>query len=82
MALSGALGGAGMIAEILEVTATVSLETVDGKPTVTTSHLDLTARIPGADATKFKETAEGAKAACPISRLLNATITLDAKLVS
>ncbi len=80
MALSGALEKAGMTAEVLEVGATVTLEPVDGAPTVTASHLDLHARIPGADAAKFKEVAEGAKASCPISRLLKANITLDAKL--
>ena len=80
MALSGALEKDGMTPEALDVTATVTLDFVDGKPTVTSSHLDLVATIPGADAAKFKAAADGAKAGCPISRLLNATITLDAKL--
>ena len=82
MALSGELQKAGMTAESLEVTATISLETVDGKPTIVSSHLDLSAKIPGADPAKFQEAAAGAKAGCPISRLLsNIKISLDAKLV-
>ncbi|MBI5058683.1 OsmC family peroxiredoxin [candidate division KSB1 bacterium] len=80
MALAGALEKAGMTAEALDVTATVTLEFVDGAPTVTASHLDLVAKIPGADAAQFKAAADGAKAGCPISRLLKAAITLDAKL--
>ena len=49
-------------------------------PTVTESHLDMTAKIPGIDQAKFTEIANGAKAGCPISRLLNAKVSLDAKL--
>lgn len=81
MALSAELGGAGFTPEQLEATATVSLDNVPPKGwTVTTSHIVLKAKIPGIDATKFKEIADKAKAGCPISRLLNATITLDATL--
>ena len=47
---------------------------------VTESHLDMTAKIPGIDAAKFTAIANGAKAGCPISRLLNAKVSLDAKL--
>jgi osmotically inducible protein OsmC len=80
MALSGQLGNAGMTADSIETTATVTMEPVDGKPTVISSHLVTTVRIPNADRTKFQEAAENAKAGCPISRLLNTKITLDAKL--
>jgi osmotically inducible protein OsmC len=80
MALSLFLGNAGMTAESIDTTATVTLEQVNGAFTVTASHLDTTVRIPNADQAKFKEAAEGAKAGCPISRLLNTNITLDAKL--
>jgi lipoyl-dependent peroxiredoxin len=81
MALSAELGGAGFTPERLEATATVSLDNVPPKGwTVTTSHIVLNAKIPGIDAAKFKEIADKAKAGCPISRLLNATITLEAKL--
>ena len=82
MALSGELGGAGAKPDELEATAEVTLENVTGKGwTVTASHLVLKAKIPGIDAAKFTELANKAKANCPISKLLNATITLDAKLV-
>ena len=81
MALSAELGGAGFTPERLEASAEVSLENVPSKGwTVTTSHLKLNARIPGIDAAKFKELTEKAKTGCPISKLLNATITLDATL--
>lgn len=81
MALSAELGNAGFKPERLEATANVSLDKVEPKGwTVTTSHLVLNAKVPGIDAAKFKEIAEKAKANCPISRLLNATITLEAKL--
>jgi osmotically inducible protein OsmC len=80
MALSGQLDNAGMRAESIETTATVTMEPVDGKPTVTSSHLVTTVRIPNADRAKFQEAAENAKAGCPISRLLNTKITMEAKL--
>jgi len=77
MKLSFVLGGAGFTPDSLEVTATVSLE--DG--TITSSHLVLKASIPGITEEKFKECAEDAKANCPVSKVLNAAITLDASLV-
>jgi osmotically inducible protein OsmC len=80
MALSAELGKAGMQPERIETTAAVTLETVDGKPTVTKSHLVTKAKVPGADRAKFMEVANGAKAGCPISRLLKADITMDATL--
>ena len=80
MALSLFLGNAGMTAESINTTASVTLEKVGDAFTVTASHLDTTVRIPNADKEKFQEAAEGAKAGCPISRLLNTKITLDAKL--
>ncbi len=80
MALSLFLGNAGMTAESINTTATVTLEKVGDAFTVTSSHLDTTVKIPNANKAKFQEAAEGAKAGCPISRLLNTKITLDAKL--
>ena len=80
MASSGALGRAGFTPESLTVKATVTIETVDGKATVSSSHLEMTGRVPGIDAAKFLEIVTEAKAGCPISRLLNTTITLDATL--
>lgn len=81
MALSMVLGEAGMTADDISTNATVSLEEKDGGFAVTKSHLDVTAKIPGADADKFQEAAKTAKENCPISKLLNAEITMDAKLV-
>ena len=80
MALSNTLGEANMVAERITVTATVSLDKVEPGWTVTESHLDLKAKIPGADRGAFEQAANNAKAGCPISRLLNAKITMDASL--
>ena len=80
MALSRQLGDAGMTAESINTTAAVRLEKTGGGFTVTDVHLDVTARIPGADPAKFEEAANNAKAGCPISRLLNANITMEARL--
>jgi osmotically inducible protein OsmC len=81
MALSAILGDAGLKADSIETTATVTLRFVDDAPTVTTIHLDVTAKIPGASEPAFIEAAEAAKTNCPISRLLKAEITMSAKLV-
>ncbi len=80
MALSGQLGTAGLTAESLATTATVTMEKLDAGWTVSKVHLDVTAKIPGADEQAFQTAANNAKAGCPISRLLNAEITMDAKL--
>lgn len=81
MALSATLGEAGFTPERLEATAEVSLDNVPPAGwTVTASHLTLTAKVPGINDAKFQELAVKAKAGCPISRLLNATITLTAQL--
>ncbi len=82
MAFSAELGKAGFKPEMISATATVTLEMLPTGPTVTESHLDMTAKIPGIDQAKFIAIANGAKAGCPISRLLKANITLDAKLES
>ena len=80
MALSGQLGGAGMTADSIDTTATLTMEKLDAGWTVTKVHLDVTAKIPNADKAKFDEAANKAKAGCPISRLLKAEITMDARL--
>jgi osmotically inducible protein OsmC len=80
MALSGQLGNAGLTAERINTTATVTLEKTDAGFTVTSVHLDVKAKIPGADAKAFETAANNAKTGCPISRLLNTKITMDAKL--
>lgn len=81
MALSLFLGQAGMTADSIETQATVSLDQVDGGFAVTSSHLETTVRIPNADQAAFEKAAEAAKSGCPISKLLNAKITMDARLV-
>jgi osmotically inducible protein OsmC len=82
MAFSAELGKAGFTPTQLDATADVSLENVEGKGwTVTKSHLTLKGKVPNIDAAKFTEIANQAKVGCPISKLLNATITLDATLV-
>jgi osmotically inducible protein OsmC len=80
MALSLFLGNEGMTAESIDTKATVSLDEVGGGFAVTASHLETTVKIPNADKAKFEKAAEGAKSNCPISKLLNARITMDAKL--
>ena len=80
MALSGQLGNAGMTAESINTTAAVTLEKTDAGFTITRVHLDVTARIPGADQQAFETAANNAKAGCPVSRLLNAEITMEARL--
>ena len=80
MALSGKLGDAGMTATSLNTTATVSLEKQGAGFTITAVHLDLVAQIPGADQQAFDAAVKDAKENCPVSKLLNATITLDARL--
>jgi osmotically inducible protein OsmC len=82
MALSAQLGEAGITPQNIQVTASVSLEKTAAGWTVTASHLDVRARIPGGDRLAFDRAAENAKAGCPISRLLNAKITLAAQLES
>ncbi|HEY3296662.1 MAG TPA: OsmC family protein [bacterium] len=82
MALSGELTKAGMTPESIHTTATVTLEMLPQGPTVTEIHLDVTAQVPGVDKDAFLKTAEAAKAGCPISRLLNTKITMNAKLSS
>ena len=80
MALSGQLGAAGITPESIRTTANVTLEKVGDGFSVTSIHLDTKARIPGGDAAAFQKAAENAKAGCPISKLLNAKITMDAVL--
>lgn len=81
MALSLILGEAGLVAEQMDTKATVTLDKVDGGYAITAVHLVLKATIPGATEPQFQELAAKAKAGCPVSKLLNAAITLDAALV-
>ncbi|MEJ1965270.1 MAG: OsmC family protein [Gammaproteobacteria bacterium] len=82
MALSLILGEAGYTAEKIETHAAVTLEKVADGFAITSSHLDVTVKIPGADNAKFQELANKAKAGCPVSKVLNATITMNATLES
>lgn len=80
MATSASLGRANITAERLSTEAELTLEQVQGSWTITKIHLHLTGRVPGISQEKFAEIAADAKANCPVSRLLKAEITLDAKL--
>jgi lipoyl-dependent peroxiredoxin len=80
MALSGQLGQAGLTAESINTTAAVTLDKTEAGFTITAVHLAVTARVPGADQQAFATAANNAKAGCPVSRLLNAQITMEATL--
>jgi len=82
MALSLILGEAKLTAERMETSADVTLEKQGDGFAITSVHLTLNAKIPGADKAKFEELAGKAKAGCPVSKLLNTKITLDATLAS
>ncbi|MEZ4546804.1 MAG: OsmC family protein [Thermodesulfobacteriota bacterium] len=80
MALSLELANFDLTADSIKTTAAVTLEKTDQGFAVTKVHLDLKAKIPGADNATFQKAADNAKKGCPISKLLNAEITLDAVL--
>lgn len=80
MALSAQLGNAGKTAENIQTEATVTLDKTDAGFTVTAVHLKVRAKVPGAAPPDFQTAAEAAKSGCPISRLLKAQITMEAKL--
>ena len=80
MALSAQLGNAGLIPENIETTAALTMEKTDAGFTITKIHLDLTASVPGASQAAFDKAAQEAKAKCPVSRVLNAQITLTSRL--
>lgn len=82
MALSAQLGEVGLTAERIATTATVTLEKTDAGFAVTKVHLDLSAKVPGADRAAFDAAANNAKTGCPISKLLSAEISLSAVLES
>jgi lipoyl-dependent peroxiredoxin len=82
MALSHLLGSEGFTPDELSVEAALTLEQVSGNWTITTIHLDLTGKVPGIDEAKFGEFADKAKAGCPVSRVLNANITLSKKFIA
>jgi len=80
MALSAELGKAGMTPEAIDTTAALTMEKTDAGFTITAVHLDVKVKIPGADQQKFDAAAQGAKSGCPVSRVLNANITMTATL--
>jgi osmotically inducible protein OsmC len=80
MALSGQLGRAGLTAESIRTTASVKLEKVDEAFAITSVHLEVTAKVPGADQQAFETAANNAKAGCPVSKVLKAEITMEARL--
>ena len=82
MALSAELGKAGLVPQSLRTTATITLDKLDSGWSVTESHLEVVGKVPGASEEAFRKAAEAAETGCPISRLLKARITMDAKLES
>ncbi len=80
MALSLMLGNEGLTAERIETHAEVTLDKVGEGFEITASHLNVVAKIPGADPAKFEQIANKAKEGCPVSKLLKAKITMNAKL--
>jgi osmotically inducible protein OsmC len=80
MAFSAELGKAGITPESIHTTATITMDKTDAGFTITESHLDVKAKIPGVDPAKFTAAANAAKGGCPISRLLKANVTMEAKL--
>ena len=80
MALSGQLGSAGLVPQQLRTTATLTFEKLDAGWTVTQIHLDVKGKVLKADQTAWEKATQAAKTGCPISRLLNTKITMDAKL--
>jgi osmotically inducible protein OsmC len=80
MALSVQLGTTNLTPESISTAATLTMEKLDSGWTITAVHLDVVAKVPGASAEAFNTAAQNAKAGCPVSKVLNAKITMDAKL--
>lgn len=81
MALSAELGKAGMTPDTISTEATLTMEKKEAGFTITKIHLEVSAKVPGADQGKFQEVANNAKKGCPVSRVLNAEITMNARLL-
>jgi lipoyl-dependent peroxiredoxin len=80
MALSAQLGAAQLTPESINTSATLTMEKLEAGWAITAVHLDVTAKVPGASAEAFNKAAQDAKAGCPVSKVLNAKITMNAKL--
>ncbi len=81
MALSAQLAEAGIKSERIETKATITFEKLEAGFTITRSHLDVSVRAPGAERGKFEQAAEKAKTGCPMSKVLRAEISMEARLV-
>ena len=82
MALSNELGKAGFTPDSIKTSAAVTLEQTGSGFAITAVHLDVVARVPSASAQQFEAAASAAKAGCPVSKVLKADITMDARLES
>ncbi len=82
MALAFALTNAGSPPAAIDTNAALTLDQVPGGFAITTVHLDVSAKVPGIDAAKFQTIAAEAKANCPVSKVLNAKITMEARLLA
>jgi osmotically inducible protein OsmC len=80
MALSNELGKAGLTPDSIKTTAIVTLDQTASGFAITAVHLDVTAKVPGASQQAFESVAGAAKSGCPVSKVLKAEITMDAKL--
>jgi osmotically inducible protein OsmC len=80
MALSAQLGGANLTPESINTSATLTMEKLEAGWTITAVNLDVVAKVPGASQEAFNTAAQNAKAGCPVSKVLNAKITMNAKL--
>ncbi len=80
MALSAQLGAANLTPESINTSATLTMEKLDTGWAITAVHLDVTAKVPGASAEAFNKATQDAKAGCPVSKVLNAKITMNAKM--
>lgn len=82
MALSAQLGSANLKADSINTQATLTLDKKDAGWSITAVHLEVTAKVPGGDAAAFQKAAQEAKAGCPVSKVLKAEITMNARLES
>jgi lipoyl-dependent peroxiredoxin len=80
MALSAQLGSANLTPASIETSATLTMEKLDSGWTITAVHLDVVGKVPKADQAAFQKAAENAKSGCPVSKVLKANITMNAKL--
>jgi osmotically inducible protein OsmC len=80
MALSAQLGSANITPESISTNLTLTMEKQDSGWTITSSHIDVVGKVPGADAATFQKYAEAAEKGCPVSKVLNAKISMNAKL--